>query len=78
MQVIDLTGKTFERLKVIERAEPPSPYYTNRGTWWLRECRCGNKTTVYGNNLRCGITKSCGCLRREMARERALKMRKGV
>lgn len=78
MQVIDLTGQTFERLKVIERAEPPSQYYATRGAWWLCECKCGNNVTVASRNLRQGLIKSCGCLRREMARERALKMRKGV
>ncbi len=64
MALIDLTGKIFSRLTVISRTD-------NRGnkTIWLCICECGNKTTVDGDRLRRGGTRSCGCLQRERASE---------
>lgn len=35
---------------------------------WLCRCNCGNETIVSSNNLRRGLTKSCGCLRKERVR----------
>lgn len=60
---IDLTGKTFTRLKVLQKTE-------KRGNeWcWLCQCKCGNKVEVRGVSLREGKTKSCGCLKRETDR----------
>lgn len=40
---------------------------------WLCECECGNYVIVPGRNLREGKTKSCGCLRRDLAKTRATK-----
>lgn len=67
--MIDMLGKKYNRLTVIERADD---YVTSKGVHevrWLCECDCGNKTIVLGRNLRSGITKSCGCLQRERAAE---------
>lgn len=33
---------------------------------WLCRCECGGLVVVWGSNLRRGITRSCGCLRREV------------
>lgn len=63
----DLTGKIFERLTVIERAED---YITPQGRkiiQWLCECNCGNIIVVNSTSLRRGATKSCGCYRKETA-----------
>lgn len=59
---IDITGNTYGRLKVLKRSE-------NRGKtpMWLCKCECGNETIVDGFCLRHGITKSCGCLQKEVA-----------
>ena len=59
-KLIDLTGQRFGRLVVISRV-------ANRGNMsvWRCQCDCGNITDVYGNNLRRGYTKSCGCYRHE-------------
>lgn len=66
---IDITGQKFGRLTVIERAET---HYSGLGKYkggqavpmWRCICDCGNETTVRGDSLRCGKTKSCGCIRR--------------
>lgn len=57
----DLTGMKFDRLKVIERAGSDK----SKNATWLCQCDCGNKVVVVGSNLRCGDTRSCGCLHRE-------------
>ena len=54
---IDLTGKRFGRLTVVERAENKNGYRR-----WKCKCDCGNETVVYSANLSGGKTKSCGCL----------------
>lgn len=58
---IDLTGKTFTRLTVIERVHRPG-----RRTWWKCRCSCGVEKVVCGENLSGGGTRSCGCLREEL------------
>jgi len=61
-KVVDLTGKIFGRLTVIERAENDI-----RGkSRWKVLCDCGGTKIVPGNGLKRG-TKSCGCLNREKA-----------
>lgn len=56
MRVIDLTGKSFNRLTVLRRNGSKS----NFAAWECR-CICGNIVTVAGVNLRKGHTTSCGC-----------------
>lgn len=67
--LIDLTGKRFERLLVLERAEDYVPYNNPslHLAQWRCLCDCGNEVIVLGQNLRRGATRSCGCLRRELA-----------
>ena len=65
----DLTGERFGRLTVIQRAEG----YKNRQSTWLVRCDCGNEKIVRGDNLTCGHTISCGCLRKEKASSLARK-----
>ena len=67
---IDLTGRTFGRLRVLRRDgthRTPEGAYKAR---WLCLCDperggCGNVKTILGENLRGGRTLSCGCLARE-------------
>lgn len=61
--VTDETGNQYGRLTVIKRGLGKTG-----GAYWECLCSCGNTITVYGNSLRCGSTKSCGCLQREIAR----------
>lgn len=57
-KIIDLTGKRFGRLIVIEINKRNKK---RREYLWKCKCDCGNITIVYGQNLRRGYTKSCGC-----------------
>lgn len=54
----DLRGKNFENWKVLNK----DPKKSQKGYFWLCECKCGKKKYVFGNDLRKGISKSCGCL----------------
>lgn len=54
----DMTGMTFDRLKVIRRV--PNRSNSNEAMWECL-CTCSNKCIVSGKNLRNGNTKSCGC-----------------
>ena len=62
--MIDLTGRKFGRLTVIERSYPNR----NEGTVWLCKCECGTEKIIRGHSLRRGLTKSCGCLLKEFHR----------
>lgn len=55
---IDLIGKKFGRLTVVERLENNS----RGGTVWKCRCDCGNTKIADGERLRIGKVKSCGCL----------------
>ena len=65
--LIDLTGRHFDRLEVLSRAETRY-VYDARGRvirtvpTWLCKCDCGKVVTVLGVNLREKRTRSCGCL----------------
>ncbi len=63
----DLSQLKFGRLTIIGRSE-------NRGTRtsWNCKCDCGSVISVTSNQLKRGRTKSCGCLRRETAAQRAM------
>lgn len=55
--LIDLTDKTFDKLKVIRRDESAKDGKTR----WICQCECGNIVSVLSDSLRKGKTKSCGC-----------------
>lgn len=57
MRFIDLSGKKFGRLTVIERVESK-----NKNTKWHCVCECGKHATVFGVDLKSGKTQSCGCI----------------
>lgn len=61
-KMIDLTGRKFGKLVVIERGANGTD---GRATWKC-QCDCGNIVYVKGSRLRNGHTKSCGCLRKEL------------
>lgn len=55
----DLTGQKFSRLLVLYQDNAQGR------TKWVCMCDCKEKTSVTASNLKAGITKSCGCLRKE-------------
>ncbi|DBA35591.1 TPA_asm: HNH endonuclease [Classicovirus victor] len=61
---IDLVGQRYGRLLVLGKAP-----HQGRKVCWNCICDCGNETTVQTFNLIFGYTRSCGCYRRERAKE---------
>jgi hypothetical protein len=59
---IDLTGKKYGRLTVLERAENNAWNQTR----WLCRCECGKQKVIDGTPLKDGRTQSCGCLHDSM------------
>lgn len=64
--LLDLSGKRFGKLIVVERAEDYRYQYKNEGKLttaprWLCCCDCGNIIVAQGGNLRSGNTTNCGC-----------------
>ena len=61
----NLIGQVFGRLTVIDRADglvSESGYHT---VMWKCKCDCGNIVNVRAKSLKQGVTKSCGCFRRD-------------
>lgn len=59
----DLTGKTFERLRVLKLDPEWEAQKTPRSNArWLCLCDCGKQATVFSGHLLSGMTRSCGCL----------------
>ena len=57
---INLTGKRFGKLTVIHRDEDIICNNGNHRVVWRCQCDCGNETSVRGDTLVSGRTKSCG------------------
>ena len=70
--LIDLTGQRFGRWTVLKKM-PKQEYKTTSSAWWLCRCDCGKEAIVSSASLRKGTSKSCGCYRTELIRERARK-----
>ena len=65
-KAIDLSGRRFGRLVVLDR---DGTYRNKSGAnlpIWVCKCDCGNETKVVSSSLRSGNTKSCGCLHKEI------------
>lgn len=56
---VDLEGKKFEMLEILG-------YMGTDGSshLWHVKCDCGNTKVMKGEGIRRGLTKSCGCLRK--------------
>lgn len=59
----DLTGKKFDKLKVVSRADDYIKPNGHKIIQWHCVCECGNEVTVRAEYLTSGHTKSCGCKR---------------
>jgi hypothetical protein len=73
-----LVGQVFGRLTVVEQAEDyiyvdktGKEYHYPR---WNCTCECGNFKTINGQELKNGDTNSCGCLQKELLKEKIAMM----
>lgn len=61
---INMIGLKFNRWNVVSEAQKPKA--TNQtGKFWNCVCDCGTERVVYGETIRSGSSKSCGCLKAE-------------
>ena len=60
--LIDLRGKTFGKLTVLQRDLTSGSSKAK----WICRCECGNTISVYSDSLRAGKTRSCGCAQHEL------------
>jgi len=67
MPALNLMNQTFTRLTVVSRAENHIAPSGRPSSAWNCSCSCGNTSVVTGDNLKRGITKSCGCLPKDKA-----------
>lgn len=58
--MLNITNQRFGRLVATKYMDKK-----NTNARWLCQCDCGNESVVYTNNLRRGLTRSCGCLMME-------------
>jgi len=58
---IDLTGKRFGKLTILERG----PNNNLNKITWKTLCDCGSFSFINRNELLSGDTKSCGCIRKD-------------
>lgn len=70
---MDLTGQRFGKLTVVSDGGYKPVGHNRRMVQWICRCDCGKETTVLAMNLRGGITKSCGCGRRDANLKRCLR-----
>lgn len=68
----NLIGKKYGRLTVVEYNGLVPVGKTNKASTWLCKCECGNSKIVLNNNLKRGITTSCGCFHK--SRIKTIKM----
>jgi len=71
IQKKDLRGQKFSRLTVLE----DSGKRRKGRVVWLCRCDCGNLAEIPTSYLTSGKTKSCGCLKIEIAKARGKKFR---
>lgn len=69
-QVIDITGKKFNRLTAIKRV---GTHPTRNVHIWEFMCDCGNIVNVCKSDAMHSAVKSCGCLNSERTRDRNYK-----
>jgi len=66
MKRLELQGKRFGKLLVLERAGSNKQ---SLATWKCR-CDCGKEKVIKSGSLRSGDSKSCGCLHTEVRRKK--------
>lgn len=77
-KIEDLTGQRFGKLIVVALARKLTD---SRIIQWECRCDCGGIIFVRANNIKRGMTKSCGCIKRAYWKKRhyqVLKVSHGV
>jgi len=69
---LDLAGVKFGRLTADRRVGKSG----RNGVPWLCVCDCGKEAVAPVGSLRSGQVQSCGCLHRDAAKARGLRMRR--
>jgi len=64
-ELIDLTNQKFGKLTVIKFLGDDE--YGNKQ--WLCKCDCGVEKSILSGSFKRGLTKSCGCLHKEIMKE---------
>ena len=67
--LINLTGKVFGKLIVLERDFETQKRMLHDKPYWKCRCECGNIVSILGKSLRDGKTISCGCAAKERAKQ---------
>ena len=65
----DLTNQRFGRLVALEKGKKDKASHQ----YWICKCDCGNIVEVNSDNLRRGLTQSCGCLHSEVIHQNLFK-----
>lgn len=65
----DITGQKFGRLTALYHAGSAK----DKSALWMCKCDCGNEKVVTSTALLSGKTSSCGCLKREVAKDNSFK-----
>lgn len=61
----DLTGQRFGKLVAISKGKKDAAQHQ----YWICKCDCGQIVEINSDNLRRGLTKSCGCLHSELTHQ---------
>ena len=64
-KLIDLTGKVFDKLTVLEKAPSRA-----RHVYWKCQCECGNIVEVSAESLKRNIPHNCGCVKLQLQKEK--------
>lgn len=72
MELMNLVGRQFGRLTVLEKADSRITKGGNVLSRWLCQCTCGKQKVILTSSLLQEKTKSCGCLLAESSRQKGL------
>lgn len=67
-KLIDLTGKKFAHFIILGRDYETQKIKKDKEVFWYCQCDCGNKFSARGHDIRDGKILSCGCLKKENAK----------
>lgn len=62
-------GEKYNRWTVISRIKHP----TKTAAFWMCRCDCGTERGIESYRLTSGVTKACGCVRKEMKTKHGLR-----